>query len=206
MTNVTWYFDFISPYSYFGLHTLQRLPAGTQVTFRPVLFAGLLKHWEQKGPAEIPAKRAWTYRACVWWARQHGLPFRMPAAHPFNPLPFLRLAIAADNTRDAISTIFTQLWTTGADPADPTVLEGLMQKLQISPERPGDASVKQALRWATDEAIERGVFGVPTLWIAGEAFWGSDAVDFAAAYLRDPQLLREGEFARADATPIGVMR
>jgi 2-hydroxychromene-2-carboxylate isomerase len=216
MTSVTWYFDFISPYSYFGLHTLQRLPPQTQVVFRPILFAGLLKQWGQKGPAEIPAKRLWTYRACVWWAREHGLPFRMPSAHPFNPLPFLRLAIAAGNTREAIGTIFTQLWTTGADPADPAVLDRLMQELQISPERLGDASVKQALRSATDEAIARGVFGVPTLWIpgegiagegvAGEAFWGSDAVEFAAAYLRDPQLLKLGEFARADATPIGVMR
>jgi 2-hydroxychromene-2-carboxylate isomerase len=213
MTSVTWYFDFNSPYSYIGLSTLQRLPPETDVVYRPILFAGLLKHWGQKGPVEIPSKRVWTYRACVWWAQQHALPFRMPAAHPFNPLPYLRLSIAAGNTRHAISTIFTRLWSTGVDPADPAVMDGLMQSLQISPERLSDASVKQALRSATDEAIARAVFGVPTLWIAderqenaGHAFWGSDTVDFAAACLRDPRLLSRGEFARADATPIGVMR
>ena len=131
MTSVTWYFDFISPYSYFELSTLQRLPPETDVVLRPILFAGLLNHWGQKGPVEIPSKRVWTYRACVWWAKQHDLAFRMPAAHPFNPLPYLRLSIAAGNTRHAVSTIFTRLWSTGADPAGPAVLDGLMQSLQI---------------------------------------------------------------------------
>jgi 2-hydroxychromene-2-carboxylate isomerase len=206
MAAATWYFDFISPYSYFGLRTLDQLPAGTEVSFRPILFAGLLKHWGQKGPAEMPTKRIWTYRACVWWAQQHGVAFRMPATHPFNPLPYLRLAIAAGNTRHAIETIFTQLWTTGVDPADPAVVDALAKSLQLTPERLAEASVKQSLRTFTDDAIARGVFGVPTLWVAGQLFWGSDAVEFAAACMRDPQLLSSEAFARADGTPIGVMR
>jgi 2-hydroxychromene-2-carboxylate isomerase len=206
MTAVTWYFDFISPYSYFGLRTLERLPPHTTVAFRPILFAGVLKHYGQKGPAEIPSKRIWTYRACVWWARQHGVPFRMPASHPFNPLPYLRLSIAAGNTRAAIDAIFTRLWTTGDDPADPDVMGSLMQSLQMTPERLGSADVKQALRSFTEEAIERGVFGVPSLWADGQLYWGSDSVDFAAACLQDPLLLTDAEFARADATPIGVTR
>jgi 2-hydroxychromene-2-carboxylate isomerase len=206
MATATWYFDFISPYSYFGLHTLPRLPSGTQVLLRPVLFAGLLKHWGQKGPAEIPAKRVWTYRSCVWWAQQNAIPFRMPATHPFNPLSYLRLSIAAGNDLQAIRTIFTRLWATGVDPADPTVLEGLMNTLRVAPEQLSAPFVKEALRAYTDEAIARGVFGVPSLWAADQIFWGSDSVDFAAACMQDPQLLTTGEFARADETPVGVMR
>jgi 2-hydroxychromene-2-carboxylate isomerase len=93
-----WYFDFISPYAYLGMLRLGELPQEFEVRYRPVLFAGLLNHWQQKGPAEISPKRSWTYRSCTWWATRQGIPFRFPAAHPFNSLPYLCLAIAAGNT------------------------------------------------------------------------------------------------------------
>jgi 2-hydroxychromene-2-carboxylate isomerase len=86
-SRVDWYFDFVSPYSYICLHRLKNL----DVVYKPVLFAGLLNHWGQKGPAEIPAKRQWTYRWCTWWAKELGISFRFPASHPFNPLQHLRL-------------------------------------------------------------------------------------------------------------------
>lgn len=206
MHRVTWYFDFISPYSYFGLGRLDRLPPGTLIEYQPVLLAGLLSHWGQKGPAEMPSKRLWTYRACVWWAKQNEVPFRMPATHPFNPLSFLRLAIAAGNSKQAIQTIFKALWTTGADPADPRVMVELAKSLNVSPERIADPQVKTSLRAATEQAVARGVFGVPTFYINGQLFWGNDATDFAAAYLVDPGMLTAEEFKRADTTPVGVSR
>jgi hypothetical protein len=101
MSQADWYFDFISPYAYLGLMRLRELPQDLEIRYRPVLFAGLLNHWEQKGPAEIAPKRSWTYRSCTWWASAHGIPFRFPAAHPFNSLPYLRLAIAAGSTGHA---------------------------------------------------------------------------------------------------------
>jgi 2-hydroxychromene-2-carboxylate isomerase len=206
MQRVTWYFDFISPYSYFGLHRLDRLPPGTQIEYQPVLFAGLLSHWGQKGPVEIPTKRLWTYRACVWWAKQNNVPFRMPATHPFNPLSFLRLAIAAGNSREAIQAIFKALWMTGADPADPRVIAELAKSLNVSPERIADADIKSSLRAATEQALERGVFGVPTFYINEQLFWGSDATDFAAAYLVNPGILMAEEFKRAETTPVSASR
>ena len=96
MRQANWYFDFISPYSYFGLFELERLGSQVSIDYRPVLFAALLNHWGQRGPAEIPGKRTWTYRWCTWYAAQHGIPFKLPHAHPFNPLGYLRLAIAAN--------------------------------------------------------------------------------------------------------------
>ncbi len=100
-----WYFDFISPYAYFGLLRFEEL-GELAISYHPVLLAELLKQCGQKGPAEIPAKRLWTYRACVWWAAKNQIPFRFPAVHPFNPLPYLRLAIAADCAPKAIKQIF----------------------------------------------------------------------------------------------------
>lgn len=167
MKHATWYFDFISPYSYFAMHTLDRLPRGTAIRRQPVLLAGLLNHWGQKGPAEIPPKRIWTLRSCIWWAKQNKIPFQWPAAHPFNSLAYLRLAIAAGNSPEAIHRIFTALWTTGCNPADPSVIAALTKSLDVPAERLADADVKNALREATAEAAQSGVFGVPSLYIDG---------------------------------------
>ncbi|MEO1458067.1 MAG: DsbA family protein, partial [Pseudomonadota bacterium] len=82
-----WYFDFISPYAYLQFARLPELPDDVTVTLRPVLFAGLLEHWGQLGPAEIPMKRVHTGMVTRWRAEARGLPFRPPPRHPFNPLP-----------------------------------------------------------------------------------------------------------------------
>jgi 2-hydroxychromene-2-carboxylate isomerase len=203
---VNWYFDFISPYAYFGLFELERLGSDVRVDYRPVLFAGLLNHWGQRGPAEIPGKRTWTYRWCTWYAAQRGIPFKLPRAHPFNPLGYLRLAIAANCEPAAIRRIFEQLWTTGGDAADPRVLEDLAASFGITRDRLAEQGVKERLRTNTDAAITDGVFGVPTLVIDGEAFWGADATDFAVAYLQDRTVLDNEEMKRVSALPVAAER
>lgn len=206
MRRVIWYFDFISPYAYFGLHTLGRLGPDVEVQYQPVLLAGLLNHWGQKGPAEIPPKRVWTYRSCLWWARQNHVPFRVPAAHPFNPLPYLRLSIAAGNSADAVRTIFDALWTTGADPADSGAVASVAAGLGVPLERIADTTVKGSLRESTERAALKGVFGVPTLAIDDQLFWGNDSVDFAAAFLQDPSILETEEMQRIASLPVGAAR
>ncbi|HEY4365772.1 MAG TPA: 2-hydroxychromene-2-carboxylate isomerase [Steroidobacteraceae bacterium] len=206
MRKADWYFDFISPFAYFAWLRLGEFSDRLEIRHRPILFAGLLNHWGQKGPAEMAPKRAWTYRWCAWWAAEHAIEFRFPARHPFNPLPYLRLAIAAGNTPQAIDTIFKTLWTTGADAADEQVLRGLMESLRVDADALAAAEVKEALRSATQGALEQGVFGVPTLVIDNELFWGADAMGFAAAYLADPAIIATAEMQRIAALPIGVMR
>jgi len=206
MREVTWCFDFISPYAYLGFHALHRLPEHAVLSYQPILFAGLLKHWGQKGPAEILPKRTWTYRECIWLADRAGIPFRMPAAHPFNPLPFLRLSIAAGNSSDAIGEIFRTLWATGSDPADRDVVESLARSLGVPRDWEATGTVKSALRENTEHAAQQGVFGVPSFVIDGQVFWGCASVDFASAYLLDPAVLETDEIRRADSLPIGASR
>jgi 2-hydroxychromene-2-carboxylate isomerase len=206
MRKVVWYFDFVSPYSYIAFKRLHELPRNAAVEFRPVLFAGLLNHFGQKGPAEVPVKRRWTYRWCTWWAKELGIPFRFPASHPFNPLHHLRLAIAAGVTPQAVGRIFDAIWTTGAEAADPAAFKMLAAGLGVDEARLAAQEVKDALKANTEAAAARGVFGVPSYEVDGEIFWGADSTGFVKAFLADPAALRNDEIRRADALPVGAAR
>jgi len=200
--SIDWYFDFISPYSYLGFQRLKEFSA--PIALKPVLFAGLLNHWGQKGPAEIPGKRKWTYRNCVWEAKKLGVPFRFPALHPFNPLPHLRLALAAGCTPQAVKRVFDFVWTTGEDATDPARFASLCSELGSDPSKRPE--VKDLLRKNTDEAMARGVFGVPSWLIDGEVFWGADSVEFAKAFISDPSVVRNDEMRRVDCLPASATR
>src|SRR4030088_3606881 len=205
---VSWVFDVISPFAYLAFPQLSRLPAHVSVEFVPVLFAGLLQHFGQLGPAEIPSKRRFTYRFVLWRARQLGLPMRMPPAHPFNPLPALRLIIAAGSDRRAAGTVLDAVFGDGRGVADPAVTAALARELGVADVQAAlhDSTVKQRLRDNTAWASARGVFGVPTLVIGEELFWGHDAFDMALEYLRHPDAFRDPDMQAADTLPIGVTR
>lgn len=206
MRPLTLYFDFVSPFSYIAFKRLHELPADVEVRLEPVLFAGILSHVGQKGPAEIPAKRLWSYRWCTWWAKELGIPFRFPASHPFNPLHHLRLAIAAGVSRESVGRIFDALWTTGAEASDSAAFSKLVDDLGADVARLASPQVKDTLRRNTEAAVARGVFGVPTYEVDGELFWGADALGFAQAFLADPAVLRNAEMRRVDALPVGAAR
>jgi 2-hydroxychromene-2-carboxylate isomerase len=188
MKQITFYLDFVSPYAYLAFEKLPEALLGLscEIDYRPVLFAGMLKHHGQLGPAEIPAKRDWTYRQVLWLAHSHGIPLQMPAAHPFNPLPLLRLALAcgADGlaNRYVCETIFRHVWRGGADAADAKRVEALRQTL--APARdPAAEDVKAELKANTDAAIARGLFGVPTYAVDDKLFWGFDALSMLRAFM-----------------------
>ena len=181
------YFDFISPFAYICLHRLHELRVDLAIEYRPVLLAGVLNHWGQKGPAELPSKRRYTYRWSHWWAHSLGLPFKYPAAHPFNPLHHLRLAIACGSTAEAIRAIFDEIWTTGADASSAERFAALSKRLGAGEV---DQAAKDKLRKNTDDAVQCGVFGVPTFEVDGELFWGADSMKFLNDFLNNPSVIR----------------
>jgi 2-hydroxychromene-2-carboxylate isomerase len=194
MTPLRFWFDPLSPYAYLAFEHLPQALEGLSVAveYRPVLLAGLLKQWGQKGPAEIEPKRAWTFRQVAWQAHRLGIPIATPAQHPFNPLALLRLLIAcapAGGTpnRWQCETVLRHVWRgDGADANDPARLAALQAVLAPQRDPAGD-DVKAELRAATDAAIVAGLFGVPTVEAAGRLFWGLDALPMVAACLRgDP--------------------
>jgi 2-hydroxychromene-2-carboxylate isomerase len=203
---IRWVFDVISPFAYLAFPRLQQLPAEPE--FVPALLAGLLDHHGQRGPAEIPSKRRFTYRFVLWRARQLGMTLRLPPAHPFNPLAALRLIIAAGCSVGAVGTVLDAIFRDGRDVSDPGVIAELGESLGIQAPLTAIATpaVKQQLRTNTDWAIQQGIFGVPTLVIGEEFFWGQDAVDMALDYLRAPQRFTDDAMRAVDTLPVGARR
>jgi 2-hydroxychromene-2-carboxylate isomerase len=205
---VSWVFDVISPFAYLAFERLQELPAGVELEVVPVLLAALLDHFGQRGPAEIPSKRRFTYRFVLWRARRLGLPLRMPPAHPFNPLAALRLIIAAGSDRRAAGTVLRAVFGEGRDVTDPAVIAALAAQLGVAEPQAAlaDPAIKQRLRDNTQWACSRGVFGVPTLVIGEELFWGHDAIEMAFDYLKQPPGFVDPDMRIIDALPIAATR
>lgn len=204
----TWYFDVVSPYAYLQLPDFDRLPQGVVVRPVPVLLAALLNHSGGKGPAEIPPKRLHAYRQCAWLASTRKLPFRMPERHPFNPLAALRLLCALGPTLEQARIASAFVFEKGGDPSTPQGLKQLGQELAVEdPEGLATAlSAKERLRANTDDALAHGVWGVPTLMIDGQLFWGSDSFPMVLDYLAHPGLFETPEMQRLASLPIGATR
>lgn len=214
MKHLSFWFDPISPYAYLAFERLPQALEGLSysVDYRPLLFAGLLKHWGQRGPAEIEPKRAWTFRQVAWLAHQHGLILQTPAQHPFNPLALLRLMLscAPESTgtpnRRVCEAVLRHVWQGGgADANDAARLAALGRELAPRID-PADESVKTLLKESTAQALARGVFGVPTVEVDGRLFWGLDGLDMLAAYMRHDPWFDADSWDEAGAPRPGVQR
>jgi 2-hydroxychromene-2-carboxylate isomerase len=192
MKTADWYFDFISPFAYLQSAKLPELERRANLRLRPVLFAALLDHHGQLGPAEIAPKRDFVFRQSLWLAQQHGIEMKLPPSHPFNPLPALRLAIALESSVDAVQAIFDFIWREGRDIGDAAEFGQLATRLGVgdAADRIAQPAVKDTLRRNGEEANARGVFGVPTLVVDDEIFWGFDATGFFLDYLEQPDAVR----------------
>jgi 2-hydroxychromene-2-carboxylate isomerase len=201
-----WYFDVISPFAYLQWPKVKALAHRREIILVPILFAAVLAARGQKGPAEIPGKREFTYRHVLWQAREAGVPLQFPPAHPFNPVAALRLCIAGGCTVAVVDAVFDWIWTQGQAGDGTEALRPLLRRLGIDAEVLADPAVKQALRANTDAALAAGVFGVPTLQVGDALFWGNDAHGFALAVLDDPALLEDPQMRRIAELPVAASR
>ncbi len=206
MKQLDWYFDFISPFAYLQSELLHRLGGVQSIQYRPILFAGLLNHWDNKGPAEIAPKRQWTFEHCAWLAHKHGIALRMLPEHPFNPLPLLRLCLALDCSEAAVHRLFRFVWRDGHIPAQVEHWQALLDELQVTPAMLDAPAIKEALRHNGELAIAAGVFGVPTAVVDGQCFWGLDSTDMLQAYLSGDGFFKTDALQAAREMPNGLQR
>lgn len=197
-TLFTFYFDYLSPYSYLAYQQLKRQKTWNlvqQIKPVPVVLGKIMNHWGQKGPAEIPPKRLYLFRHCLRLAQEAGISLISPPLHPFNSLYALRLSTASANHFDVqqqwsvIDLLWKQCWEQGKSIDQPELIQELLDVQGL----PGAAlieasystAVKQELIQGTQKAIEVGVFGVPSFVIekSKELFWGLDAIEHLNASL-----------------------
>lgn len=203
-----WYFDFVSPYAYLQLPKILTLRERLDITPVPIVFGAVLAHHGQLGPAEIAGKRDHTYRFVQWLADRENATLRFPPAHPFNSLAALRLCIAADAQWPAIEAIFDHLWRDGRSGVQAGELENVGHAIGVDDvaARIVDEEVKLRLRANTTAAIDAGIFGVPTLAIGRDLFWGNDASPMIDDFLNDPNLFDAPQYRRIAELPVGIRR
>lgn len=213
MIRIDFHFDVISPYAWLAFMRLPEAIEGIShhVVYQPLLLAGVLGHWGQKGPAEIAPKRDWTYRQVGWLAAQQGTPLQLPRPHPFNPLALQRLALACapaggTPSRYQVEQLFRHVWCRdGADPNEPAALVALTEAL-APPRDPAGAEVKDELRARTEAAVAAGIFGVPTIGAAGRLFFGLDALPMLRDALTGGAWFDGPAWEAAGRQPPGVVR
>lgn len=206
MKHIDFHFDFISPFAYLAFEHLPEALEGLSysVAYKPLLLGALLKHHGQSAPAETPAKRAWTYRHVLWLGHSMGIPLRMPASHPYSPLPHLRMAMSTTHdgsvSRLVAETIFRDIWTGGEEATDPARLAALAGRLVAVRDGNGDAA-RASLRDNAAEAIAREIFGVPAFSVDGRVFWGLDSLPMLRAALQGDGWFDSDAWAGADQRP-----
>jgi len=211
---IRFYFDFISPYAYLGWTQIHALARRYERKVEPVaaLFAAMLDANGNKGPAEIPSKRLYIFKDALRHALVLQVPFALPPTHPFNPLLGLRvvsLPMADDVRRRLIDALFRATWGGGSGITEPAVVAAIATEAGLD----GEAAVlaasldeaKALLKTNTAEAIARGVFGVPTVVVDGELFWGLDAFPHVERRLRGEDPITPEILARfSDVRPSAV--
>lgn len=197
------HFDYISPYAYLAWQRVNTFAPkhGLRVVPKPTLFAGLLNEHGHKGPGEIAPKRAYMFKDCVRAAADLGVPFEPPASHPFNPLPSLRASLLEmdDAVRSALVTrLYAATWAESRDVGSAEVVDALAAEVGVRDvaARIRDPAVKERLLRASREAIELGVFGVPTMIVDGELFWGNDSFPHLERFLAGDDPVKPGDEAR----------
>ena len=209
MHDITFYLDFVSPYSWLAFEQLPKALQGlsVRVRYKPVLLGALLQQMGNVGPAAIAPKRAWTARHVQWLGASLGCGLDMPPQFPFNSIPLLRLALAHSEdgyvNRYTAGTVLRHVWLGGQDPLAPERVELLTQALteQWQPEGDASAHAKALLRANTDEAAARGVFGVPMFELGGKLFWGLDSLPMLRACLEGDAWFAGPEWDEAAQRP-----
>ncbi|HEK1691265.1 DSBA oxidoreductase [Pseudomonas putida] len=192
---VEFFFDLGSPASYLAWTQLPALCArhGAALRYRPMLLGGVFQATGNASPVMIPAKGRYMFTDLARFAARYGVPFGLPPGFPINTLALMRGLVgmqlhAPERFEALLAALFNGLWAQRRNLGDAAVLEQVLAEAGFTAAEfqvlTGDAEVKAALKQATEEAVERGVFGAPTCFVDGQMYFGQDRLDFVADALK----------------------
>jgi 2-hydroxychromene-2-carboxylate isomerase len=195
MKTFEFWFDFGSTASYLAWTQLPALQAatGAKSVFRPMLLGGVFQATGNQSPANIPAKGKYLFADFERFAERYGVAFNRNPYFPINTLLFMRGAIALQQKGDArfmdyCRAVFNAIWVDSLNMNDPATAAEALRKAGFDAQAlvalASEQTTKDALKAATQEAIDRGVFGAPTFFVGDQMFWGQDRMDFVMEALR----------------------
>lgn len=184
---VEFYFDFGSPTAYIA-HTQLPLIAertGATLEYRPMLLGGVFQAIGNTTPAAVPAKGSYMGRDIPRCAAYYGIPYQSNPHFPVNTLHVMRGAIASQKNGDLkpyMDAVFEAMWVNQKDMGQPEIIGEVLAAAGFDVKKlvaqTQDQEIKDALKAVTSEAVERGVFGAPTMFVGDEMFWGQDRLDY----------------------------
>jgi len=185
------FYDLGSPYSYLASTQLAGIEqrTGAKARLLPITLGGLRKVTGHQIPP--PQQLKYMSEDSARWARQYGVRMQIPKAFPVSTIQALRACLAAgrrDRGAEAMHALFAAYWAEGEDISDASVIEraltgaGLDGRALVAATQ--EQEIKDGLRKNTDLAMARGVFGVPTIFVGEQSFWGNDRLQFAEAELK----------------------
>lgn len=213
MKKLNFYFDYISPFSYFAWLDLPSLK-DVEVSYYPVPLGSMLNHWGIKGPGEVQPKREFLLKTCLRKAVREKIQFTTPTVHPFNSLYALKLSlktVAQENQHAVIDCLWKAGWSQRIDMGNPDELIACLRKANLAAdelyERSFSKEARAELKSNLAQALEQQVFGVPTFVADDELFWGQDSISDLKEFLADKDLLDRKYYQDLkDSTPRGAFQ
>jgi len=191
---VDFYFDFGSPAAYLAATQLPKIAAdaGAALVWKPMLLGGVFQATGNHSPAEIKPKGPYMTADLQRYARRYGVPFAHNPHFPINTLLLMRAASGIqaqqpERFAEFVDAIFKAIWIDGRNMNDPAVVGEVLQAAGFDAAAvlalANAQETKDKLKATTQEAVERGVFGAPTMFVGKDMFWGQDRLDFVREYL-----------------------
>ena len=198
MRQVEFYYDLVSPYSYLAYTQLGRIceEHDAELILRPMLLGAVHKMSGNRAPIEVEAKSRYQWRDIHRWADHYDVPLQFPDPFPFRTLKTLRAAMFCSGrgeleafTREAFALYWQEDGAPeGLEADEDGPISEVARRIGTGPEEVLEGAAapenKRALKDATEEAVERGVFGAPAFFVDGEMFWGNDRLHFVEEALQ----------------------
>ena len=189
MKTVDFYFDFGSPAAYLAWTQLPEMckAADAKLVYKPILLGGVFQATGNRAPITVPTKGSYLFTDLARYAKRYGVPMEMNPHFPINTLTLMRGAVGmqlreAQRFEVYVKAMFNAIWVTPKNLNDPAVTAAALQEAGFDPAAfmalVSDPEVKEALKAATQAAVDRQIFGAPTMFVGDQMFWGQDRLDF----------------------------
>jgi 2-hydroxychromene-2-carboxylate isomerase len=195
MKSFEFWFDFGSPSAYLAWTQIPTVETATGATavYKPMLLGGVFQATGNHSPVTIAAKGKYTFVDFARFAKRYGVPLNVNPYFPINTLLLMRGAIGLQTTgdprfKDYCRAVFKAIWVDSLNMNDPATVAAALQQAGFNVNDllalANNQMTKDALKAATQTAVERGVFGAPTFFVGDQMFWGQDRLDFVMEALQ----------------------